>query len=106
MGLVVRAALGSDGAALFIGRGLRIGRRGGGEQDNHCRRPKRRHTPQRVDHLNKSLLLTLEPLQPKLRLQRFAGKHLAGGIIFSFEFHRKRIVAILELRKAFSKNLL
>jgi len=56
--------------------------------------------------LNKSLLLTLEPLQPKLRLQRSARKHLAGGIIFSFEFHRKRIVAILELRKAFSKNLL
>ena len=33
-------------------------------------------------------------------------KHPAVGIIFSFEFHRKRIVAILELHKAFSKSLL
>jgi hypothetical protein len=34
-------------------------------------------------------------------------KYSAVEIIFSFEFHRKRIVAILfELRKAFSKSLL
>ena len=34
----------------------------------------------------------------------FARKIFANGIIFSFEFHRKRIVAILELQKAFSEK--
>lgn len=61
MGLVVRAALRSDRAALGVGRGLRKRRRRRSEQDCRHRCPARRRTPQRVDHLNKSLLLTLEP---------------------------------------------
>jgi hypothetical protein len=93
MGFVVRTALGPDGAALRIGRGLRMGRDRRSQQDGCHRRPKRRCMLQRIDHLNKSLLLMQElPLQPKSSFERFARKRLTGWSIFSFEFHRKRIV--------------
>jgi hypothetical protein len=35
--------------------------------------------------------------------QKNSTEKFRGGIIFSFEFHRKRIVAIFKLQKAFSK---
>jgi hypothetical protein len=56
-----------------------------------------RRTSQRVDHLNKSLLLTLEPpLQPKGNSET----RTSQAIIFAFEFHRKRIVATVAPAKS------
>jgi hypothetical protein len=40
------------------------------------------------------------PLQPKC-IQKGWSENFRGGIIFSFEFHRKQIVAILGVRQAF-----
>jgi hypothetical protein len=44
---------------------LRIGPGRRGEEEYYYRRPKRRCTPRRVDHLNKSLLFMLKSLQLK-----------------------------------------
>jgi hypothetical protein len=58
MGFIIRAAFGSDRAALRIGRRLRQRRCRYREYDGRHRRSKRQRGFQRVDHLKKSLLLS------------------------------------------------
>ena len=104
MGLVIRAALGSDGAALCIGRSLRIGRGGRGEQDDRRRRPERRRTSQRVEHLNISLLST-----PELPSHRSKSEKLDRKIsrVGSFSFSSSTASGLLlscKLQRAFSKT--
>jgi hypothetical protein len=104
MGLVIRAALGSDGAALCIGRSLRMGRGGRDERDDHHRRPERRRASQRVEHLNKSLLST-----PELPSHRSKSEKLDRKIsrVGSFSFSSSTASGLLlscKSQRAFSRT--